>query len=324
MAAEAILSKDANANTLDVAAPAAVVAGTHPVFQAPDGRAGVTAKSLATASGDPLALQTAGQFTVAKTTSVVILDGAPLWLDRSANTATPLQAVAGADFYLGVAVGDAASADTTVVADLNVQPAYTIDILRDPMDEVLVGDATLKVHGGTAVLALIATSEAEKADMLSKHSIPVLESGDVIPFIVEGRMAGYGASDNTVDINVGIANATHATNAETITEAVFLHLDEVADLNIFVHSDDGTTEVALTDTTINYVEDTYFDFALDCRDLDDIQIYINGVLILPDTVFALADATGPIKLLAHIEKTTGTATGEVRVSKLAVRTPDVT
>lgn len=316
---EATLYKDAD--TIDVITPAAEYTSGE-VIQIADGRAAVVMGLTAKASGDPAALKTTGQFTLTKGADLVVLEGAPLYWDRSAGSVTPLKAVAGGDFFVGVAVKDQAAADTAVVVDLNVQPNYTIDIFSDPLDEVIVGDATLIVHGGTAVLALIATSEAEKVDMLSKHSIPVV-SGSAIPFIVEGRMAGYGASANTVDINVGIANATHATDAESITEAVLIHLDEVADLNIFVHSDDGTTEVALTDTTINYVEDAYFDFAFDCRDLSDIKIYINGVRVLSGTTFALGDATGPIKLLAHIEKTTGTATGEVRLTKLALRCTDL-
>ena len=315
--AEATLSKDANANTIDVTTPSAGYASGQ-VIQLPDGRAAVVAGLVAKVSGDPAALIVAGQFTLAKGASLVILKGAPLYWDRSANTVTPLKAVAGADFFIGSAVADATAAATTVVVDLNVEPHYIIDLLRDPIDEVAVGDATLKVHGGTAVLAIIATSEAEKIDMLSKHSVPV-----TIPFIVEGRMAGYGASDNTLDLNVGIANATHADSADTITEAVFIHLDEVADLNIFAESDDGTTEVAATDTLSDYVEDTYFDFAFDCRDLTDIKIYINAVRVLSGSTFALGDATGPMKLLAHVEKTTGTATGELRVSKLAIRATDL-
>jgi predicted RecA/RadA family phage recombinase len=314
--AEAVLSKDANANTMDVTAPEALSAGE--VIQLPDGRAGVTAGLAGIASGDPAALQTAGQFTFAKTASVVVLDGAPLYWDRSANTATPIQAAAGADFYLGVAVGDAASAATTVVADLNVEPAYTIDLLRDPSVDIAVGDATLTQRGGALVFNILATSEAEKIDAFSVQSIPV-----TVPFIIEGRMASFViGTDNTVDMNVGIANATHATSADTIAESCFLHLDETLDIK--AESDDGTTEVAATDTTIDCVDNTYFDFAMDCRDLTDIQIYINGVLVLPDTVFKLNAATGPMKLAVHVEKTTGTATGELRVSKLAARTPDVT
>lgn len=314
--AEAILQKDANANTYDETAPEAMAAGE--VFQLPNGRAGVTAGLVGFASGDPATLQDAGKFTVTKTASVVWLDGAPIYWDRSANSATPLKAVAGADFYLGVAVGDATSAATTGVVDLNVQPAYTIDLLRDPVDDVPVGDATLTMSPGASKFNILATSEAEKIDAMSQHSIPV-----TVPFIVEGRMASFViGTDNTVDMNVGLANGTHATSADTITESLFIHLDETLDIK--VESDDGTTEVAATDSTVDAVDNTYFDFAFDCRDLTDIQVYINGVLVLPDSVFALGDATGPLKLLAHVEKTTGTATGELRVSKLAIRPSEIT
>jgi predicted RecA/RadA family phage recombinase len=314
--AEATLSKDANANAMDVTAPEALSVGE--VIQLPDGRAGVTAALAGEASGDPATLLTAGQFTVAKTASVVILDGDQLYWDRSANTATPLKAVAGADSPLGVAVGDATAAATTCVVDLNVKPVYTIDLLKDPSDTVLVNDATIVKIGGYVKMNIIATSEAEKVDMMSIASVPV-----TVPFIVEGRCAAYViGSDNTVDFNIGIANATHATSADTIGESCFLHLDET--LSIFAESDDGTTEVAATDTTVDCVDDTYFDFRMDCRDLSDIQIYINGVNVLPASVFNIAAATGPLKLLAHVEKTTGTATGEYRIAHLALRTTDVT
>ena len=313
--AEATLTKDAD--TIDVITPAAGYTGGQ-VIQLSDGRAAVVAGLMARSSGDPAALKTSGQFTLAKGVDLVILEGAPLYWDRSANTVTPLKAVAGADFFIGVAVTDAIAAATTVLVDLNVEPDYTIDLLRDPTDSVAVGDATVTMGPGYVKLNILATSEAEKIDVMSKHSVPV-----TVPFIVEGRVAGYAATDNTIDFNVGLANDTHATSADTITESCFLHIDEAADLEIYAESDDGTTEVAATDTTVAYVDDTYFDFAIDCRDLTDIQIYINGVLVLGATTFALGDATGPMKLLVHLEKTTGTASGEFRVSKLALRATDL-
>lgn len=317
--AEASLSKDANANTLDVTAPEAMAAGE--VFQLPDGRAGVTAGLAGFASGDPGTLLVAGQFTLAKTASVVVLDGDPLYWDRSANTVTPLKAAAGADFFIGVAVGDAASAGATVVCDLNVAPQYVIDVLRDPADTVLVltaGSPAVTMGPGYAKITFSATAEAQKADIMSVHSVPV-----TIPFIVEGRIAIYDIGAAALDINIGIANGTHATDADSITESCFLHLNGAA-LSILAESDDGTTEVAATDTTVDAVDDTWLDFRMDCRDLSDIQIYINGVLMLAATVFVLTDATGPLKLLAHLEKTSDTSTADVRISHLAIRTTDVT
>jgi predicted RecA/RadA family phage recombinase len=318
MVAEATTSKDANANALDVIAPEALAVGTHKVLQSADGRAGVVASSLAVASGDKVTLITNGQFTVIKTDGVVILDGAKVYWDRSANSATPLKALAGADFYAGVAVGDWASDATSMVIDLNLLPAYTIDVMRDATETVNVGDATVAMGPGYATLNIAATSEAEKTDIMSQHSVPV-----TVPFIVEGRFAVIDTpSGAATDFNIGIANDTHATDGGAITEAVFIHFDNA--LDIFLESDDGTTEVAPTDSTVDATEGVYIDFAFDCRDLTDIQIYLDGVLMLPDTVFALGDATGPIKLLTMIEKTTGTEVGILRIAELTMRTPDIT
>jgi predicted RecA/RadA family phage recombinase len=318
--AEAILSKDAD--TIDVVTPSAGYSSGE-VIQLPDGRAAVVQGLTARVENDPAALKTSGQVTLAKTASVVILDGDPIYWDRSANTATPLRAVAGADFPIGVAVGDAASADATVVVDLNVKPVYVVDLLRDPTDSVTVLTAATNVvnsvvPGGIRMALGTTHAEANKVDHLSQRSVPV-----TIPFIVEGRMAVYDIGDEaSVDINVGLANATHASDCDSITESCLLHLDGTA-LDILAESDDGTTEVAATNTTVDAVDDTWFDFRMDCRDLADIQIYINGVNVLPASVFKLDAATGPLKLLAHVEKGANDTPGEIRIAHLAIRAMDV-
>ena len=323
--AEALLSKDAD--TIDVITPAAGYAAGE-VIQLTDGRAAFVVGLLPRVSGDPAALKTRGQVTLAKKAAVVILEGAPLYWDRSAGTVTPLKAVAGADFFIGVAVSDEIAAATTVVVDLNVEPHYTIDIFRDPTDTVIVlsaGTPAVTMGPGYAKITFSATAEAQKADIMSKHSIPIDPAGDVIPFIVEGRAAIYDIGDNAaLDINIGLANGTHATDADEITNSLFLHLDGTA-LSILAESDDGTTEVAAADTLVDAVDDTYFDFAFDCRDLTDIQIYINGVNVLAATEFKLdaATATGPMKLLVHLEKTSDNTTADVRVNKLALRATDL-
>jgi predicted RecA/RadA family phage recombinase len=315
---EATTYKDAD--TIDVITPAAGYASGE-VLQLADGRAAYICGLRGPSQGDPAALKTSGQVTLAKTSGVVILDGDPLFWDRSANTATPLKAAAGADFFIGVAVGDAASADAEVVCDLNVKPQYVIDALKDPTDTVIVltaGTPALTLGPGYAKLAFSATAEAQKVDLLSKHSIPVS-----VPFIVEGRAAVYDIGDEaSVDINIGIASGTHASDCDAITESCLLHLDGTA-LDILAESDDGTTEVAATDTTVDAVDDTYFDFRMDCRDLADVKLYVNGVRVLASTAFKLDAATGPLKLLAHIEKGANDTPGEIRISHLAIRAMDV-
>ena len=309
-----------DSDCLPLTAEAALAAGE--VLQLPDGRAAYVGGMRALADGDEAGMQTKGRVTLLKTASVVILKGDQVYWDRSANTATPLKAAAGADFPIGVAVDDAAAADATVDVELNVKPVYIIDVMRDPTDTVLVltagTDMDFSMGPGYINMYLSTThAEANKIDVLSKHSVPV-----TIPFIVEGRMAVYDIGDEaSVDINVGIANETHASSADTIGESVFLHLDGTA-LDIKAESDDGSTEVAATDTVVDAVDDTYFDFRFDCRDLTDIKIYINGVRVLSTSTFKLDAATGPMKLLAHIEKGANDTPGHIRISHLAIRTMD--
>ncbi len=323
--AEATLNKDANANTVDITSAAVVAPGE--VYQLSDGRAAVRAGLAPNVAGDPLALQTAGQFTVAKTASVVILKGDPIWWDRSANSATPLEAVGDGDFYLGVSLQDAAAADATVVVDLNVEPEYIVDVFRQMSDTVIVAATNagfVNGIGGHILLGLNVAADAQKVDVLSKHAVPV-----AVPFIVEGRFAIVTEPDNAVaDINIGLASATHATDADAIAEHVLLHFDghgtAATARKINAQSKDGTTTVTATDTTVVAGANTPVEFRFDCRDLENVKIYINGVRVLAASTFKLDGATGPLKLLAHVEKSgTDDTPGVISVSHLAIRAMDV-
>lgn len=306
-------------------AVAAVAAGE--IHQLADGRAAVFTGLNAAASGDRTNWKTEGQYTVTKTSSVAITDGQPVYWDHSANSATFAPA-SDKDFFLGSAADDAAAADTTLVVNLNVWPQYKIDIMRGQNpDETLtvvvktvVGSTTVEVphiemRPGAAVMIFGATAEAQKVDILSQQGFAVGSN-----WIVEG---GFNIIDDgdaaAIDFNIGVANATHATDADSITESCFLHLDGNS-LDLYAESDDGTTEVAATDTTTNIVLGTPVHFVIDGRDPTDIQIYVNGVLQLTSTVFKLDAATGPLKLLAHLEKTSDDTTADYRVNYLRVRT----
>lgn len=309
--AEAVYYKPAQA-IRDYTPVAALTAGQ--VIQLADGRAAVPATDIA--AGVKGSVQIEGIHTVAKTASVVILDGQPVYWDHSANTATYAKAN-DRDFFLGTAVGDAASADTTLKVNINVAPVYLVDVARDPFDSVIVltsGTPSLTRLGGAHKLAFSTTAEAQKVDILSKDGFDIDSN-----WIVEGEVEVVDNGDDAaLDFNIGVANGTNATSADTITESCFLHIDGNA-LDILAESDDGTTEVAATDTTVNYAEGTRFHFMMDGRDPSDVQIYIDGVLVLGGTTFDISAATGPLKLLAHLEKTSNDTPGEVHVDSLRVR-----
>jgi len=307
---------------LDVTTTLALTGGE--VVQLSDGRAGVS--SVDVAAGRLAAPQTEGVFKVTKTASQVWVDGGPLWWDHSANSATciPRMGAGDRDFYLGTIVGDATSAATEGYVNLNVQPNYAIDLARDPFAtaivKTVVGSTTVEVphvepRGGGTTMIFGTTAEAQKIDLLSERSFALASN-----WIVEGEVNIVTNGDaSAVDFNIGVANATHATDADSITESVFLHVDG-ASTNILAESDDGTTEVAATDTTVDFTAGTPFSFVIDGRNPADVQIYIDGVLMLTSTVFDVSAATGPLKLLAHLEKSSDDSPGTFQINRLRVRT----
>ncbi len=321
---EALLYKDAD--TINVTVPTGGYTSGQ-VLQLPDGRAAYVEGLRSLDAGEQASLQVRGQVTLPKTANLNILKGCKVWFDRSANTATPLRAEAGGDFYLGIALYDSLAAAATVTVMLNEEPVPTIDLLRDVSDTVLVktaGTPSLSMLPGCARMQFSNTAEAQKVDMLSRHSLPI-----DIPFIAEFEVNIVDSGDAAaaaVDINIGLANNTHASDGDAITESIFMHVDGAdtnGAVNINMESDDGTTEVAATDTTKDFAAGTPFTFWIDGRDLTDIQVYVEAVNVLPASVFKLNAATGPLKILAHMEKGANDTLADVRINRAIVRAMDV-
>lgn len=320
--AEAVLKKDPGAFTVEVIAPAAGACGQ--VIQLADGRAGVVvgadASSASYASGATITVAVAGQYEVSKTASIALLAGGRAYWDRSANSATFSEA--SGDFYLGCVVDDVAGSASKVVVDLNKKPVYRIELGKGGWTNEAtngLGVAATALGGNELTLAFDAVAEAAQAALYSNDTVPVADGP-----IFEGQVAVYDIGDAAaLDISIGVANGSHATDFDSVTEACIFHLDGSA-LDILAESDDGTTEVAATDTTVNAVDNTYLDFWIDCRDPSDIQMYIDGVNVLPSSVFKLDAAVGPIFPIVHIEKTSDDTTSDVRVKHLAIRSTDLT
>lgn len=319
----------ADAVTYDVEEERELVAVTAPaaageIWQMPDGQAAVFAgaNGNTAAAGDKIAFCTEGQFTVTKTSAQVWLDGAPIWWDHSANAATcvPPLTSGDRDFFLGSAVGDVATGVTSGVVNLNKQPSYIIDSTRDIGDTTVVltsGTPYIYNRGGALVAGFSATAEAQKLDWLSKRSF-ALGSNFILEAVVE---VVTNADADVADLNIGVANASHASDADSITESAFFHFDMGADLNLDAESDDGTTEVAATDTTVDWAVGTPVHVVIDGRDTSDLQMYVNGALVLSGTTFDISAATGPLKALFHLEKTANDSPGEVK-AQVRVRTSE--
>ena len=300
----------------DYTADAAITGGE--VVQLRDGLAAVIPVDVA--NGEKGGAQCEGIFRVEKTTGQVWLDGGEIWWDHSTNKATCVPPLAGdRDFYLGSAVGDAASAATEGYVNLNVKPAYEIDLHRSGGDTAVVltaGTPYIYSRGGSLDAAFSATAEAQKLDWLSKRSF-ALGSNWILDAVVE---VVANADADVADLSVGVANGTNASDADSITESAFFHFDLGADLNIDAESDDGTNETAATDTTVDFAVGTPVFLQIDGRDPASLKFYINGVRVLSSTTFNISAATGPLKALFHLEKSSNDSPGNVQLDVLRVRT----
>lgn len=306
-------------DSIDLTAAAAYGAGE--VIQLPDGRAAVCPVDIASgARGSPWA---SGIYKISKTANIAILAGGRVYWDHSANTAT-YQKVNDRDFYIGRAVLDSSESDTIVTVAFNVDPPYDIDFRDHPVLSVPTGTKAVgafgfpKPLGGGFQLELTATNEAQCIDMLSVDRFAIAAKA-IVEF--EVRVDANG-SDNTVDISLGVGNGTSTTDADAITEHVLAHIDG-GSLAINAQSKDGTTTVTATDTTKVFVAGTAvanrFHIWIDMRDSTSVKIYVNGVRVLSGSTFVLTAATGPLGVLAHIEKTAGTATGKITVDRAVAR-----
>ena len=289
----------------------------------PDGYAARQNMQRAGSSGEATKFNAGGKFTVPKATGVVFVAGGEVWWDHSAGNAT-YKPVNDRDTYLGTAVNDAASADTFMEVDFGKRPMIHRDLLRGGFQSVIVGTAAAGGFGypvnlgGAHIFELTGTNEAQKVDALGIHGFSRTANA-VVDFVF--RVISDGSGSNT-DVNIGLANGTHATSFDSITEYLAVHLDGNS-TNINLQSTDGTTTVAAADTTFDYTEGSTFAslvyVTFDLRIEADIQCYVNGALALGSTTFSLNAAAGPLYPIVHVEKTSSTDTYKLAVDRFTVR-----
>lgn len=322
MPADASFSYARDVNSLTIAAAVAV----GEIWQLPDGRAGAMYDNTAGVVGDSRKFTDTGKWVCVKTAGYKALKGGRAYWDHSANAISYRQE-SDRDFYVGRFVSDAASADISCTVEANIDPPYKVDLVRDAFASVLVGTPAVSASagfgypvrlGGTHIFELNATNEAQKVDLLS-----VVGFAKTANFIVDGsfRVLNDGAG-TAPDFTIGLGSGTDATDFQNVAEFVAIHLDGNA-VDIFAESDDGTTDVPPTDTTINYTEGSALAqrvyFSIDGRDPNDVQIYVNGSLVLDATTFTLTAASATLFLIIHLEKTAAADVYKIAVDELNVR-----
>lgn len=291
------------------------------VLQHYDGRACVISSVKDLAAGQDAGVVLTGIHEFPFATGVACVKGAKYWWDESANAVIATPGLNVGDFYLGVGAEDKVSATgMRGRINLNHEPAAAWSLrdgsrtggIADTLQEVL-GLGVRVLSGGSLSLEFDAVSEAATASLLSGAAFPIADQilfQATVNVIANGDAAAF-------DAVVGLANDDHATDADAITESVFASING-ASTNINAESDDGTTEVAATDTTVDFTAGTPFSVWIDARDKADVKIYVNGARVLSGSTFVLSDATGPLRALIQMEKTTDDTAAQIVVLDMSV------
>lgn len=302
-------------------AQSAIPAGK--VWQLADGSAGVYTSPFAASSGQSVAFSTTGQWVVTKQTGIQVLDGGRVYWSRANSWATYARN-ADRDFYLGRAVGDSQSSDTSLTVNLNVDPRYDRELARDPYVSALIGTPAAggfgssggpNPRGGALEFLLAGTNEAEKMDALGRDG---WASGLATCLVEMGLVVVAQGGGSAALFSCGIASGTHATAADSITQHLLCRLLENSS-NIEVSAGDGTNTLAATATGQTFTTGSRFELWFDCRTPGSIKVYVNGVQVLSGSTINVSAAASPWYLLAHLVKSASTDTLEVDVDWLRVR-----
>jgi hypothetical protein len=292
------------------------------IWQTRDGRGSVYPGTVAGAATDTLTLYGSGQPNVVANSAVNILDGGPVYWDRTNGYATFKRVGANRGFFLGSAVGDSLLAASMTVNE-NIAPRYDVDLERDPWTTAVIGTQAAGglgppgLRGGALDFLLTSTNEAQKVDALSDDGIITGSKGI---FEAAVKVINGGASTHA-KFYIGLANATHATDPTAVAEYIYFEIDSnVTKIN--AQSSDGTTTVAKTDTTKTYTTNTRFELWIDVRDPTNVKLYVDGVRVLSGTTFSLAAGASNLFLLAWLGKTASTDTAEFQVDWCRVRTAE--
>lgn len=290
---------------------AAVAAGE--IIQNKNGKAGQAMDAYA--AGAVGHFRQSGHVWVLKSITQTMLISNQVFWDSSASKCNLLHG-GDVDFFLGTVVEDAAYTDTLVKVDLNAKPAYTL-AFADGFVSVPISTAGWPHTGGAGANGWFGkfdlAAEAQKLDALGLRALATATPG-ILQFLICVNLNGDAAS---ADFNFGLADGTNATNADTITSSLFVHLDG-ASQNITIESDNAAAEVASTDTTLDFVDGTPFLVTWDLRDWSAIKCYVNGLRVGDGTTgtlvaLTLAGVAGPLRLLAHMEKDANDTPGNVTV-----------
>ncbi len=173
---------------------------------------------------------------------------------------------------------------------------------------------------GELVMLLDNDSEVQSITLDSGRSFNITKG---VTFEFEGRKSVAGAATNS-DVDFGLAGGIDLTTTQfadmQATTSSFLyalfHIDAEDD-NVDMCSDNNTTVVAPTDTTIDNSTSANKRYKVIVRADGTVEGWINEARVLSSTSFAVG-ASGLLAGIVNLEKASSTDVAEVRIRKIRV------
>ncbi len=149
------------------------------------------------------------------------------------------------------------------------------------------------VAAGQYRLALTNANEAQASQLTWGDQLMLdTDKNMIVSFFAQIDGVADMTSVERVAFGLMQAHAAAETSLDNKDHSVFFIVKGAADANIYMQSDDGSTDTPDTDTGIDIVDDTLTEFTLDLSDLAAVVMAVNGVRIA--TTLDMTDSGGQV------------------------------
>jgi hypothetical protein len=166
--------------------------------------------------------------------------------------------------------------------------------------------------GGSAVLTLASTSEAENVCLYFNDVLPWdLARLQYVKFVA--KVSGI---DSATTLTMGVGSARNDTPDSVAALAWFRMEGSASTSAVVVETDDGTTDLD-DKATGQTLSTTYKTFVIDfTQGLSDVRFFIEGERVAASTTFTMASVTSGqnVQPIVQIQKASGTGTPAVTIA----------
>ncbi len=172
---------------------------------------------------------------------------------------------------------------------------------------------------GVLRFAFTAHAEAQAAVLYMQNAPFDIDQNPIFEVRVSIARADVG-----VDINIGLASDTHATDFDAIAQYIAFHIDG-GSTRIRAQSEDGATTIAAIYTAFDHNGSDIFKLKIDLTDTSDAKLYIDledgdgWQRVLSGTTFDMSNYSGTLTPIVHAEKASGTGLANIDVDWIRVR-----